>query len=428
MPAIPIVTSTYTYDWTGNRITKGGDLAENYVYDEVYRLTDVSRGTPTEHYGYDDAGNRLRTIAAGSDWTYSDRNELLTTPSAAFTYDANGNLSTKTEAGSTWAYEWNAENQLTRVTKNAVEVARYSYDPLGRRIEKLLPGSQLHTYVYDGEDILWQDFASPLIEGNLVDPAPHLYIHGPGIDEPLAVEHGNGAVWYYHSDGLGSVVRATDQDGNVVSERRYDAFGNLQTGADAAGYAFTAREWDPETGLHYYRARYYDPKLGRFISEDPIGFDGGINFFSYVASNPANWIDPFGHQTAPPPPPNIPGGPWTWSQDLGNSRGGTYRGPGGHVASWDPEGHWDVDVPHGGRLRYCPRGNPITPEQAHNPPHKNMGPINFGARRSIRGRIPGLGKIGGILGIIGTIVTIIEGWEQYQWCQENPCDCGHCEA
>ena len=65
-------------------------------------------------------------------------------------------------------------------------------------------------------------------------------------------------------------------------------------GASEPGYAFTGREWDPETGLYYYRARYYDPNAGRFISEDPIGFDGGVNFYSYVLNRPTRFVDPFG--------------------------------------------------------------------------------------------------------------------------------------
>jgi RHS repeat-associated protein len=126
----------------------------------------------------------------------------------------------------------------------------------------------------------------------------HLYIHGPGIDEPLEVYHGTGETWYYHADGLGSIVRVTDEDGQFVPAvaRQYDAFGNLQVGGAYEGYAFTGREWDPETGLYYYRARYYDPKIGRFISEDPIGFEAGINFYAYVSNNPVNWVDPFGLQ------------------------------------------------------------------------------------------------------------------------------------
>jgi len=87
----------------------------------------------------------------------------------------------------------------------------------------------------------------------------------------------------------------------VVTTRQYDAWGNLEVGADQRGYAFTGREWDPETRLYYYRARYYDPKIGRFISEDPLGWIGGINLYRYVRNNPANLIDLFGLYDCPIP-------------------------------------------------------------------------------------------------------------------------------
>jgi RHS repeat-associated protein len=76
--------------------------------------------------------------------------------------------------------------------------------------------------------------------------------------------------------------------------RDYDPYGNPIAAATQSGYAFTGREWDAETGLYYYRARYYDPKIGRFLSEDPIGFGGGVNFYAYVLNNPTNNTDPFG--------------------------------------------------------------------------------------------------------------------------------------
>src|SRR5262249_57332646 len=100
--------------------------------------------------------------------------------------------------------------------------------------------------------------------------------------------------------------------------RRYDAWGSLESGATVGGPAFTGHEWDPESGLSYYRARYYDPKLGRFLSEDPIGFEGGdANFYAYVFNNPTTWIDPSGllggvpgPSPTPTPSPNPPGRPF----------------------------------------------------------------------------------------------------------------------
>jgi RHS repeat-associated protein len=210
----------------------------------------------------------------------------VTGASATYSYDLNGNLVQKVEGADTWNYEWNAENQLTRVTKNAVERARFKYDPLGRRVERAATG-ETTTWTLDGEDILREGNGSTTLK----------YVQGPGIDEPLATDNGS-AFSYFQADGLGSVVKSTSSAGDVTLTRRYDAWGSLEVGA-LNGYAFTAREWDSEIGLAYYRARYYDAKVGRFLSEDPIGFDGGPNFYSYVGNSPVIYADPFGLERRP---------------------------------------------------------------------------------------------------------------------------------
>jgi RHS repeat-associated protein len=116
------------------------------------------------------------------------------------------------------------------------------------------------------------------------------------IDDPLSVEQGSN-IYYYHKDGLGSVTELTDANGNVVKTYDYKGFGEIhtQTGTVVQPFAFTSREYDSESGLYFYRGRYYDPKAGRFINRDPIGFAGGdVNLFRYVQNNPINFVDPEG--------------------------------------------------------------------------------------------------------------------------------------
>ena len=282
--ATAITDFQYLHDAVGNRTRKQQlDYTEDYSYDALYRLTQAARGgVTTESYTYDSVGNRLSSLGSGP-WTYSDRNELLSQNGTTYTYDAAGNLSQKTDGTDTWAYEWNAENQLTGVTKNGLEQARFAYDPLGRRVEKVA-GGVTTVYTYDAEYVLRE------VRGGSTSK----YVHGLGIDEPLAWEDGSGVLAYYHADALGSIVKRTSQAGAVVHEHRYDAWGNIETGASEPGFAFTGREWEPETGLYYYRARYYDPKLGRFVSEDPIGFLADSNFYRYVYDNPVSYTDPLG--------------------------------------------------------------------------------------------------------------------------------------
>jgi RHS repeat-associated protein len=204
-----------------------------------------------------------------------------TAPPFKVPIDPNGNLASKTEGTDNWTYTWNAENQLTKVEKNGAEVARFAYDPQGRRVEKVASGLTT-SYTYAKGDILREVRGSATLR----------YV-AAGTDEPLADDDGTN-ISYFHADGLGSVAKATDSGGGVMLTRQYDAWGALQIGADQSGYSFTGREWDPEIGFYYYRARYYDPRSARFIAEDPLGVDGGLNLFAYVDNEPTTRSDPWG--------------------------------------------------------------------------------------------------------------------------------------
>ena len=104
------------------------------------------------------------------------------------------------------------------------------------------------------------------------------------------------ATSYFHADGLGSITSLSNSAGTIANTYTYDSYGDLtaSTGTLVNSFRYTGRESDPETGLYYYRARYYDPSTGRFLREDPAGFGGGINFYSYVSNTPPNGNDPFG--------------------------------------------------------------------------------------------------------------------------------------
>jgi RHS repeat-associated protein len=123
------------------------------------------------------------------------------------------------------------------------------------------------------------------------------YTHGPGIDNPLMMNRA-GKNYYYAKDGLGSVTALTDSTGNVVHEYKYSVYGEIvEENGDSVEnpFTYTSRELDRETGLMYYRARYYESGLGRFLSEDPVGFKAGdVNFYRYVGNQPVVFVDPFG--------------------------------------------------------------------------------------------------------------------------------------
>jgi RHS repeat-associated protein len=125
------------------------------------------------------------------------------------------------------------------------------------------------------------------------------YIYGPAVDEPIGLIEAAGSyagTYYYHFDALGSVTALTNSSGNTVEVYDYDVYGRV--GATDAShpnrFMFTGREYDKETGLYYYRARYYNPQIGRFLQTDPIGYKDGMNWYRYCGNNPVQNTDPSG--------------------------------------------------------------------------------------------------------------------------------------
>lgn len=301
--------SGYALDKVGNRLSRETpDTTTSYQYDAIYRLLQALSSTPgysgnttskgdgipnatqqqKEFYAYDPVGNRLSSHKTKS-YVYNQGNQL-TANGGTYRYDKNGNLIQKASSTGITTYDWDYENRLVKVVMPDGTTAEFAYDPFGRRIQKkTIQGgtADITRYVYDNQSIVLEYDGS----GAIVNK----YLHGPHVDEPLAITTGK-TTYYYHADGLGSIVALTDQSGKVVQTYEYDSFGNLkdQMNRFKQPFMYTGREWDKETGLYYYRARYYDSMVGRFLSKDPIGFGGGVNFYGYVRNNPISFVDPFG--------------------------------------------------------------------------------------------------------------------------------------
>jgi RHS repeat-associated protein len=177
-----------------------------------------------------------------------------------------------------------------------IKSVAYTYDVNNRRIGKVVDNdgvgaaaATVERFVYNGNQI------GLVFDGG--GNQTHRYLYGAGVDQILADETVSGTNWAV-TDKLGTVTDVIDNNGLVLNHIVYDSFGKVVTKSDTSfefRYGFTGREYDGETGLDYYRARYYDSGNGRFISEDPIGFDAGdSNLTRYVGNSPTNLVDPSG--------------------------------------------------------------------------------------------------------------------------------------
>jgi len=334
-------TVNYTYDNASRRATMTvvGQSQVVYTYDNANRLTTITQGTSNVVIGYDDAdrrtsvtypntnsvtygynsaseltsltykqgainlgdltytydaaGNRIKTGGtfgrtnlppALTTTSYNANNQQLMFGTTTETYDLNGNLATTTDAGVATTYTWNVRNQLTGISKTGF-TASFTYDSFGRRTGRTVNGT-VTNYVYDG--------LNPVQEKNGATVTANL-VTGLGIDEFFTRTDGVG-VRSLLPDALGSTVALGDGTGTLQTQYTYEPFGFVsQTGAASTNsYKYTGRE-DDGSGLYYYRARYYHPRLQRFIAEDPIGFKAGdVNIYAYVRNRPPVFADPLG--------------------------------------------------------------------------------------------------------------------------------------
>ncbi len=291
-------------------VTFESGASREYEYDELGQLLAVLEpyggSALVESYSYDEVGNRLDSHLSASH-THDLASRLLEDDQYLYAWDLDGNLVERTDkATGDWAaWWWDGEDRLVGVDLYGptdvvpYETITYRYDPLGRRIARSV-GTDDTYYFHDGANLVaWDD-------GTL-----HAVVQGPGIDQPIAAVTG-GYAEYYVRDWLGSVVAMVDGAGAVVQSYEYDSFGNLLSVLDPSydqPFTYTGREWDEEAGLYYYRARYYDPATGRFLSEDPVGWLRGSGY-EYVGNNPVNWVDPLGafRMSLPASGPGAPGG------------------------------------------------------------------------------------------------------------------------
>lgn len=320
----------YTLDKLGNRTEtrQSGlvvpELTLSYTYDALSQLIaekERSGGSiKRTEYTYDPAGNRLtltersresREVGGNADtditnYSYDAANRLVQAADTIFTYDENGNrLTEKTPRDNNIDYAYDSANRLIQVVRDERTVA-YAYDGDGNKVEQTISGGPGSNETLQ----FLNDVATPLpvvLEQNRVTEESRNetihYLYGLAlISEKLAPPEPGARPksFFYHSDGLGSTIALSDRRGRTRAEYQYDAWGNLERsfGDVPNRFLFTGEEQDPKTALYYLRARWYDAKVGRFLTKDPFGgiieLPQSINEYVYAFNNPINFVDPSG--------------------------------------------------------------------------------------------------------------------------------------
>jgi RHS repeat-associated protein len=303
------VLATITWDPLSRRdvSTRGNGTVTDYGYDAASRLNSLTQDLTstvndlTRGFTFNGAGQIRTRVSTGAaydwnaplsnkDYVPDGLNRYSSVSSVTFAYDANGNLT----SDGTRTFQYDVENRLTRVTNAGVQTD-LTYDPSGR-LYSTVTGSATTQFLYDGDRLMAEYDGSSALQRR--------YVHGPSVDEPV--------VWYeganfttspdrrwLHADERGSIIATSDGGGNgtVYAYGPYGepaGPGGASANWSGSRFRYTGQIALPEPQLYYYKARVYDPALGRFLQTDPIGQESDLNLYKYAGDEPIGTIDPTG--------------------------------------------------------------------------------------------------------------------------------------
>lgn len=275
-PQLSLVNAETKYRYDNGKQLIGADYPPQAPYDgEIHR------------WSYDAIGNRLATTIDGQSQAYSYQRlgssqenwqRLISDGTTSYTFDLNGNVATMVGPGASMTLTWDSDDRLRAINDGTPTSFQYDYE--GRRVRR--SGVEEISYLYDRHNRI-----------ALLGQQSVYYLFGQTVDEVLAVAR-DGEVEFAVVDGLGSIHGLADGQGQLTEGRVLDAWGEvILGGATSDDPVFTGREV-LAPGLYDYRARILAPTIGRFISEDPIGFAAGPSLYRYVSNVPTQAVDPSG--------------------------------------------------------------------------------------------------------------------------------------